>query len=103
MYFRRIFARKKGLSQHGYFIYAYFLGLSGKIKEGERIVLDMLRAYPENHLVLKSSTKFYLLIEDYERAMLLAKQDYALFPFDKTRGLIEVLGKMPKNKAVTTE
>ena len=90
-YFRELLKDPPGLSLHSTFNYAYYLAFSGRTQEGEKVILEKLRAFPRNHFVLTRAAKFYLIIKDYEKAEALYVQDYEIFPSRQTRKLIEEL------------
>jgi hypothetical protein len=90
-YFQELTANGKALSLHATFNYAYYLAFSGKIAEGERIILEKLEAFPRDHFVLTRAAKFYLIIKDYDKARALYARDYEIFPTEQTRRLLEEL------------
>ena len=88
-YFNRLMQARRVQSQHFYVTYASFLALSDRAGEGEKLIQQMLGLFPENHLILLHSAKFYILIKDYDRALDLLKKDYTLFPTDEIKALLE--------------
>jgi len=90
-YFNILLTKQKYQSQHFYFTYAYYLAFKGKILDGEKIVLEMLNLFPENHLVLIHTAKFYIIIEDYKKVTELLIKDYNLFPTRETLILLQKL------------
>ncbi len=59
--------------------YAFYLAFSGKRKEGETILREMLRQFPGNHYVITQAAKFYVIVQDYGKAAELYAEDYRLF------------------------
>jgi tetratricopeptide (TPR) repeat protein len=90
-YFQELVRIQKALSLHASFNYAYYLAFSGRIQEGEKLILEKLQAFPQNHYVLTRAAKFYLIIKDYQKAEELYSQDYALFHNKQTQKLLEEL------------
>ena len=95
-YFNKLIKLRRDQSQNFYFLYAYFLAFKGEISDGEKIVTEMLRLFPENHLVLIHSAKFYITIKDNEKASELLTKDYNLFPTRETYKLLQELKKKRK-------
>jgi len=95
-YFDNLLKIRRHQSQHFYFTYSYFLAYKGKTLEGERIVLEMLNLFPENHLVLFHSALFYMIIENYQKATELLTKDYNLFP---TRETLRFLKKLEEERS----
>jgi tetratricopeptide (TPR) repeat protein len=93
-YFQELRKAPAGLSLHATFNYAYYLAFSGRTKEGESIIGEKLRAHPRNHFVLTRSAKFYLLTKDYDKAEELYARDYAIFPTQQTRKLLDELREL---------
>ena len=91
--FNRILREEKAFPLSFWFSYANFLALDGQQSEAERIILNQLRDFPENHLVLLHAARFYLIIKDYDRARQLLEKDYRLFPNQQTRQLLENVKK----------
>lgn len=90
-YFGELSKRSGGQSLHSTFNYSYYLAFAGKREEGERIVLDLVGRYPQNHFVLTRAAKFYLVVKDYPRAADLYGRDYGLFRNEQTKKLLEEL------------
>jgi hypothetical protein len=90
-YFGELSGRPGGQSLHSTFNYSYYLAFAGKREEGERIVLDLVERYPQNHFVLTRAAKFYLIVKDYPRAANLYGRDYSLFRNEQTKKLLEEL------------
>ena len=90
-YFGELSKRPGGQSLHSTFNYSYFLAFAGRREEGERIVLDLVGRYPQNHFVLTRAAKFYLIVKDYPRAADLYGRDYVLFRNEQTKKLLEEL------------
>jgi tetratricopeptide (TPR) repeat protein len=90
-YFGELSKRPGGQSLHSTFNYSYYLAFAGKREEGERIVLDLVGHYPQNHFVLTRAAKFYLIVKDYPRAADLYGRDYELFRNEQTKKLLEEL------------
>jgi tetratricopeptide (TPR) repeat protein len=90
-YFGELSSRPGGQSLHSTFNYSYYLAFAGKREEGERIVLDLVGRYPQNHFVLTRAAKFYLIVKDYPRAADLYGRDYGLFRNEQTKKLLEEL------------
>ncbi len=95
-YFNKLIKLRRDQSQNFYFLYAYFLAFKGEISGGEEIVTEMLRLFPENHLVLIHSAKFYITIKDNEKASELLTKDYNLFPTRETYKLLQELKEKRK-------
>jgi len=95
-YFNLLFKLQPVQSQHGYFNYADFLALTGKVREGEQIIHQMLTMFPANHLVLNYTVRFYLLIKDYDKAVEFIKKDCALFPDKKNVRLLREIEALQK-------
>ena len=87
----RMLLQEPAQSLHFVFVRADFLALSGKPEEGEQLILDVLRRYPGNHLVLVNAAKFYLGLDNTPRAIELLERDHKLFPTLGSRALIESL------------
>lgn len=94
-YFKKLLGLQSFQSQHFHFTYAFFLAFQGKISEGEKVVLGMLNMFPLNHLVLLNAARFYIVIENYERAQELLTKDYDHFP---TREGLLLLKKLEQEK-----
>lgn len=92
-YFNRLLKRYENQSQNFLFNYSYFLALTGKMEEGEQIIQRLLRVFPENHLVLIHSAKFYVLLEDHQEASKLLEKDYKLF---RTKDTLRSLQELQK-------
>lgn len=90
-YFNKLFQLRKVQSQFFYFTYATFLAYKGEPEEGEKIVKDMLRLFPQNHQVLIHAANFYMITDESEKAIEILRQDYALFRNDKTFKLLKQL------------
>lgn len=90
-YFNILIESEKSHTLSFYFNYANFLALSGKSNQGERIILKQLKRYPQNHLVLLHSARFYLLIKKYQRAQELMERDYQLFPNEKIKKMLKTI------------
>jgi hypothetical protein len=90
-YFGELSRRPGGQSLHSTLNYSYYLAFAGKREEGERIVLDLVKRYPQNHFVLTRAAKFYLIVEDYPRAAELYGRDYSIFHNEQTKKLLEEL------------
>ncbi len=90
-YFRKLMESQSYQSQHFHLTYAFFLAFQGKVKEGENIVNRILTMFPQNHLVLLNAAKFYIIIENYEKASELLKIDFSLFPTRETLLLLKKL------------
>jgi hypothetical protein len=90
-YFGELSRRPGGQSLHSTLNYAYYLAFAGKREEGERIVLDLVGRYPQNHFVLTRAAKFYLIVKDYPRAADLYGRDYTLFRNEQTKKLLDEL------------
>ncbi|MDH7512155.1 MAG: hypothetical protein QHH14_04315 [Clostridiales bacterium] len=90
-YFNEIFKIQPTHSMHFYFNYAFFLGLSGRAEEGEKLVSEILRQFRQNHYVLTRAAKFYLIIKDYAKAAEFYSRDYNLFRTKKSLALLQEL------------
>ncbi len=90
-YFQELRANDRTLSLHATFNYAYYLAFSGKISEGEKIILEKLQAFPRDHFVLTRAAKFYLIVKDYKKAAELYARDYLIFRTKQTQMLLEEL------------
>jgi len=97
-YFDLLFQKRPIQSQHTYFNYAYFLALQGEREKGEKYIKEMLRLFPQNHLVLIHTVNFYLLLNDYKSAFEYIKKDYELFPNPKTKRFLSEIEKLVENK-----
>jgi tetratricopeptide (TPR) repeat protein len=97
-YFKKLLELQNFQSQHFHFTYAFFLAFQGKIPEGEKIVLGMLNTFPLNHLVLVNAARFYIVIENYERAKELLTKDYDHFPTREGLVLLKRLEEEEKRK-----
>jgi tetratricopeptide (TPR) repeat protein len=93
-YFRELFRTQVNPSLRLRFNYAYYLAFSGKSREGERTVLEMLGLFPRNHYVITQAAKFYVIVQDYERAAELYAEDYRLFRNRQSRLLAEEAGRL---------
>lgn len=100
-YFNELRKIRTHQSQHFYFNYAYFLAFQGKIENGEKIVKRMLNLFPENHLVLVHSARFYILTGNYQKAFELLTKDYKLFPTRETLKLLLKLKEERQNRLPT--
>jgi len=98
-YFQELLKKPSGLSLHSTFNYAYYFAFSGRTQEGEKIILEKLRANPRNHFVLTRAAKFYLIIKDYKKAEALYVQDFEIFPSRQTQKLIEELQGLQQKTA----
>jgi len=78
-YFNEIFKIQSSHSLVFYFNYSYFLALTGKAPEGEKIIKEILKSFPQNHFVLTRAARFFLLIKDYAKAAEFYSKDYTLF------------------------
>jgi protein O-mannosyl-transferase len=78
-YFNEIFKLQSSHSLVFYFNYSYFLALTGKAPEGDKIIEGILKSFPQNHFVLTRAAKFFLLIKDYAKAAEFYSKDYSLF------------------------
>ena len=78
-------------TQSTYFQYANYLGLSGNREQGDGIVSQMLARFPNNHLVLLNSAKYYLAVKEHKKAKELLEQDYKLFPNSKTAEMLSAI------------
>ncbi|MFC2158694.1 tetratricopeptide repeat protein [Acidobacteriota bacterium] len=88
-YFNRLLQTRDVQSQHFYVTYARFLAFSGRSEEGEKLIRRMLGLFPKNHLILLHSAKFFILIEDYDQALDLLERDFALFPTEEIKALLD--------------
>jgi len=98
-YFQELLKNPLGMSLHSTFNQAYYFAFSGRTEEGEKIVLEKLRANPRNHFVLTRAAKFYLIVKDYKKAEALYVQEYEIFPSRQTRKLIEELRGLQQKTA----
>ncbi len=96
-YFRDLFRIQGTLSPYGYFIYANYLAKTGKLGEGEKIVLNMARLYPGSHLVMLHAARFYILARDYAKAEDWLRKDYQSFGSPETAALLQAV-RAQKNK-----
>ncbi|MCJ7682061.1 MAG: hypothetical protein MUP70_15140, partial [Candidatus Aminicenantes bacterium] len=98
-YFEKLRLTGPNLSQHFYVTYASYLALTDRPEEGRNIIDRLLSLFPENHLILLHAAKFYIILKDYDRALSLLTRDYALFPTEEIKGLLEqvrrVMNKQP--------
>ncbi len=95
-YFNEIFKIQASHSMHFYFNYAFFLGLSGRTQDGERLIAEIVRLFPRNHYVLTRAAKFYLIIKDYVRAAEFYSRDYNLFRTRQSLALLQELEPLLK-------
>jgi tetratricopeptide (TPR) repeat protein len=95
-YFNRLLGLRKYQSQHFFVTYACFLAQKGKVDEGKKIIRQMLDVFSENHLILLHSAKFYIILKDYEKAIELLKKDFALFPTEEIKSLLNQIEKIRK-------
>jgi tetratricopeptide (TPR) repeat protein len=98
-YFNRLLSLREVQSQHFYVTYASFLALKGKQKEGESIIQEMLRLFPENHLILLHSAKFYIVLKDYSKAIDILTRDYELFPTQEVKELLASVRKIEEKSS----
>ncbi len=90
-YFNEIFKIRTSHSLHFYFNYALFLGLSGKVPDGEKLIAEIYRQFPRNHFVLTRAAKFYLVVKDYAKAAEFYSKDYSLFRTRQSLALLQEL------------
>jgi len=83
-YFNKLFQIRDVQSQFTYFGYATFLAYKGEPEEGEKIVTEMLRLFPQNHQVLLHAANFYSVVGKTQRAIELLRRDYDLFGNSET-------------------
>ncbi|MCK4338083.1 MAG: hypothetical protein KAX11_09060, partial [Candidatus Aminicenantes bacterium] len=95
-YFNMLLDSRKSQSQHFFVTYACFLAQKGKIDEGENIIRQMLNVFSENHLILLHAARFYIILKDYEKAIELLKKDFALFPTEEIKSLLNQIEKIRK-------
>lgn len=94
-YYTILFSRFKEHPLNVYFQYACFLARSGDPQKGLGIVSHYLRVFPENHQVLLHAVDFFLLVDDYPRALELLQKDFQLFP---TKAVLERIRKLQTNQ-----
>lgn len=90
-YFNEIFKIQSSHSLVFYFNYAYFLALTGKAPEGQKIIHEILKSFPQNHFVLTRAAKFFLIIKDYAKAAEFYSKDYSLFRNKQSLVLLQEL------------
>jgi tetratricopeptide (TPR) repeat protein len=90
-YVNKLFQLSDLQSQFFYFTYATFLTYKGEPEEGEKIVAEILRRFPQNHQVLIHAARFYMIVEDNKRAIELLQKDYNLFRNNDTLKLLKQL------------
>lgn len=95
-YFNEIFKIQSSHSLVLYFNYAYFLAQTGKAPEGEQIIHEILKSFPQNHFVLTRAAKFYLIIKDYAKAADFYSMDYSLFRNKQSLALFQELEPLLK-------
>jgi len=95
-YFNEIFKIQSSHSLVFYFNYAYFLALTGKAPEGEKIIKEILKLFPQNHFVLTRAAKFFLLIKDYAQAAEFYSKDYSLFRNKQSLVLLQEIESLLK-------
>ena len=88
-YFDELLRTGPNMSQHFYVTYASYLALTDRPEEGRNIIDRLLSLFPENHLILLHAAKFYIILQDYDRALELLTRDFALFPTEEIKGLLE--------------
>jgi tetratricopeptide (TPR) repeat protein len=97
-YFNELLRDQSSHSLVFYFNYSYFLALTGKIQEGENIIQEILKSFPQNHHVLTKAARFYLLIKDYPRAAEFYSRDYSLFRYRQSLVLLRQLQPLLKKE-----
>jgi tetratricopeptide (TPR) repeat protein len=95
-YFSELFKIQSSHSLVFYFNYSYFLALTGKVPEGEKIISEIIKSFPQNHYVLTKAAKFYLIIKDYAKAAEFYDLDYSLFRNKQTLLLLQQLQPLLK-------
>jgi hypothetical protein len=95
-YFNNLFQIRDVQSQFFYFTYANFLAYKGEPEEGEKIVAEMLRLFPQNHQVLIHAANFYLTVDDNAKAIELLRRDYSLFRNNETLERLQQLENLPR-------
>lgn len=98
-YFNELFKIQSSHSLLFYFNYAYFLALTGKIPEGEKIIKEIFKWFPQNHYVLTKAAKFYLIIKDYAKAAEFYSRDYSLFRTKQSLALLQELQPLLKKSS----
>lgn len=97
-YFNELLRSQSSHSLVFYFNYSYFLALTGKIPEGEKIIQEILKSFPQNHHVLTKTARFYLLIKDYPRAAEFYSKDYRLYRYRQSLLLFRQLQPLLKKE-----
>lgn len=95
-YFNRLFQIQDKQSQFSLFSYATFLVYNGESGKGEEIVTEILRMFPQNHRVLLSAARFYILVDKKRIAIDLLRKDYNLFRNNQTLKLMKQLEESQK-------
>ena len=97
-YFNKLLTGSKAQSQNFYFTYAYYLAFKGEKEEGAQIIVNMLDSFPMNHLVLTHAARFYIIINDFDRAIELLERDYQLFSNKQSFQLLNELKNLPPKR-----
>ena len=92
-YFHELFGMEPRPSLRLRFNYAYYFAFAGKRDEGEKIVLETLREFPQSHFALTQAAKFYVIVRDYGKAADLYAVDFRLFRTRQSRLLAEEAGR----------
>jgi len=97
-YFNKLLTGSKKQSQNFYFTYAYYLAFKGEKEEGAQIIVNMLDSFPMNHLVLTHAARFYIIINDFDRAIELLERDFQLFSNKQSFQLLNELKNLPPKR-----
>lgn len=92
-YFESVIKMNKISGIEFHFNYASFLCLTGEKSRAKSIVTNLLHTNPNNHNVLFMSSKFYIRIKEYKKAIQLLTKDYQLFNRSESLQLLNVLKK----------
>jgi len=92
-YFESVIKMNKTSGIKFHFNYASFLCLTGEESRAKAIVTNLLHTKPENHEVLLMSSKFYIRIKEYKKAIQLLSKDYRIFNCSESLHLLNLLKK----------
>ncbi len=93
-YFHELFGMESRPSLRLRFNYAYYLAFAGRREEGEKVVGETLREFPQSHFALTQAAKFYVIVQDYGKAADLYAADFRLFRTRQSRLLAEEAGRL---------
>jgi tetratricopeptide (TPR) repeat protein len=96
-YFHELFGMAPRPSLRLRFNYAYYLAFAGRREEGEEVVWETLREFPQSHFALTQAAKFYVIVQDYGKAADLYAADFSLFRTRQSRLLAEEAGRLRRS------